>query len=106
MQQSMYILTVPYKQKGLVKDLGAFWIPSMKSWLIHKNSPEFEPWNPREIYTYILNVQYMERDKVKAMGALWNPNSKLWFVEKAKYLANKEAFEPYLKQYASNPSHN
>jgi Domain of unknown function (DUF5710) len=75
------LVDVPFKEKNIVKQLGAKWDTSKKVWYYNGDLSYVEPtlmeWNPR-VY---LDVPFNEKDEARDdYGCNWDPKRKKWYL--------------------------
>ena len=78
-------LNVPYEEKDLVKQLGAWWSNDYKCWFVPKgkDTTPFAKWiiqgTPKKVKKIMLKIPYEDKDEAKAAGARWDPDKKCWY---------------------------
>ena len=88
-------LSVPYKERTQVKELGAKWDRSQKSWYIpngvakekfsrwiaNAKEAQMAPSKAQESTRLYLYVPYREKEEAKKAGAKWDVREKSWYIE-------------------------
>ena len=88
-------LSVPYKERTQVKELGAKWDRSQKSWYIpngvakekfsrwiaNAKEAQMAPSKAQEATRLYLYVPYREKEEAKKAGAKWDVREKSWYIE-------------------------
>lgn len=93
-------LNVDYKERELVKRLGAFWDIVIKKWVVSSANPDFalfEAWLPKA--DIVLHFTYAERSTARKIGAYFDAVSKNWKLN--SFRVDKSIYEKWLPE--NNP---
>ena len=77
------LLSVPYEEKDLAKELGAKFDRETKSWYVPegKDLEPFERWKPTLQHEKMwIKAPYEMHEQIKELGAKYDANAKCWFV--------------------------